>query len=151
MSQPAREFIVKIVELSLWSGDLLLGHFLLYMLTPPILIPYFDRFHSTILCELSYESFKVLLLTHVTILVWLRPSNQIRAPLYSPKQKRQRRWIVSRRLILIRGGNASNLFYRIQVIEYGLIYIAVIALFVALIAIRKFIEHSDMILAQAYS
>jgi 1,3-beta-glucan synthase len=51
MSQPAREFIVKIVELTLWSGDLLLGHFLLFILTPPILIPYFDRFHATILCE----------------------------------------------------------------------------------------------------
>jgi 1,3-beta-glucan synthase len=56
MSQIAREFIVKVVELSLWSSDLLLGHFLLFMLTPPILIPYFDWFHSTILCELLYES-----------------------------------------------------------------------------------------------
>jgi len=28
-------------------------------------------------------------------LVWLRPSNQIHAPLFSVKQKRQRRWIVS--------------------------------------------------------
>lgn len=27
--------------------------------------------------------------------VWLRPSKQIRAPLYSLKQKKQRRWIVS--------------------------------------------------------
>jgi 1,3-beta-glucan synthase len=26
MSQPAREYIVKIIELSLWSSDLLLGH-----------------------------------------------------------------------------------------------------------------------------
>ena len=54
MSQPAREFIVKIIELSLWSSDLLLGHLLLFMLTPPILIPYFDRLHATILCEFSY-------------------------------------------------------------------------------------------------
>lgn len=54
MSQPAREFIVKIIELSLWSSDLLLGHLLLFMLTPPILIPYFDRFHATLLCEFSY-------------------------------------------------------------------------------------------------
>ncbi|KAG6884155.1 1,3-beta-D-glucan synthase [Termitomyces sp. T159_Od127] len=51
MSQPPREFLVKIIELSLWSSDLLLGHLLLFMLTPPILIPYFDRFHATILCE----------------------------------------------------------------------------------------------------
>ena len=51
MSQPAREFIVKTIELSLWSSDLLLGHFLLFMLTPLILIPYFDRLHATLLCE----------------------------------------------------------------------------------------------------
>ncbi|KAF6751110.1 1,3-beta-glucan synthase [Ephemerocybe angulata] len=95
MSQPAREFIVKIVELSLWSGDLLLGHFLLFMLTPPILIPYFDRFHAT-------------------ILFWLRPSKQIRAPLYSLKQRRQRRWII---------------------IKYGMFYVVVITFFVALVAI----------------
>lgn len=95
MSQPAREFIVKIIELSLWSSDLIIGHILLFMLTPPILVPYFDRFHAT-------------------ILFWLRPSKQIRAPLYSIKQKRQRRWII---------------------IKYGTIYIAVIALFVLLIAL----------------
>ena len=50
MSQPAREYIVKIIELSLWSSDLLIGHFLLFMLSLPILIPYFDRFHATLLC-----------------------------------------------------------------------------------------------------
>ena len=52
MSQPAREFVVKIIELSLWSSDLLLGHFLLFMLTPPILIPYIDRLHAMILCKI---------------------------------------------------------------------------------------------------
>lgn len=51
MSQPAREFIVKIIELSLWGSDLIIGHLLLFMLTPPILVPYFDRFHATILCR----------------------------------------------------------------------------------------------------
>jgi len=94
MSQPAREYVVKIIELSLWSSDLLLGHFLLFMMTPPILIPYVDRFHAT-------------------LLFWLRPSKQIRAPLYSLKQKRQRRWII---------------------IKYGVIYILMICLFVALVA-----------------
>ncbi|KAJ7326188.1 1,3-beta-glucan synthase [Mycena albidolilacea] len=95
MSQPAREFMVKIIELSLWSSDLILGHILLLMLTPPVLIPYFDRFHAT-------------------ILFWLRPSKQIRAPLYSIKQRRQRRWII---------------------IKYGIVYLLVIALIVALIAL----------------
>ena len=51
MSQPAREFIVKIVEMTLWSGDFLLGHILLFILTPPILVPYIDKAHSTMLCE----------------------------------------------------------------------------------------------------
>ena len=51
MSQPAREFVVKIIELSLWSSDILLGHFLLFMLTPPLLVPYIDRIHATMLCK----------------------------------------------------------------------------------------------------
>ena len=50
MSQPAREFIVKIIELSLWSSDFLTGYFLLLILTPPLLIPYIDRAHATMLC-----------------------------------------------------------------------------------------------------
>ena len=50
MSQPAREFIVKIVEMSLWSSDFLLGHILLIILTPPILIPYVNSLHSMMLC-----------------------------------------------------------------------------------------------------
>ncbi|THH32853.1 hypothetical protein EUX98_g1321 [Antrodiella citrinella] len=95
MSQPAREFMVKIIELSLWSSDFLIGHLLLFILTPPILIPYIDRFHST-------------------MLFWLRPSKQIRAPLYSLKQKRQRRWIV---------------------IKYGLAYLLSMVVFGALIAV----------------
>jgi 1,3-beta-glucan synthase len=95
MSQPPREFVVKIIELSLWSSDLIIAHILLFMLTPPILIPYFDRLHAT-------------------LLFWLRPSKQIRAPLYSIKQKRQRRWII---------------------VKYGIIFLIVIAIFVALIAI----------------
>ena len=47
MSQPAREFIVKVIELSLWSSDILLGHFLLFMLAIPLLVPYIDRIHAT--------------------------------------------------------------------------------------------------------
>ena len=48
--------------------------------------------------------------------VWLRPSKQIRAPLYSIKQKRQRRWIV---------------------VKYGIAYILGFAIFAALVAIRE--------------
>ncbi|KAG8850376.1 1,3-beta-D-glucan synthase [Tulasnella sp. 330] len=75
LSQPAREFGVKIIELSLWSGDFLLGHFLLFMLAPPCIVPFGDAIHST-------------------MLFWLRPSNQIRPRLHTLKQRRQRRMIV---------------------------------------------------------
>jgi 1,3-beta-glucan synthase len=49
MSQPAREYIVKIVEMSLWSSDFIIAHFLLIILSPPILIPYANTLHSTML------------------------------------------------------------------------------------------------------
>ena len=49
--------------------------------------------------------------------VWLRPSKQIRAPLYSIKQKRQRRWII---------------------VKYGIVYIIAFAIFAALIAVREY-------------
>ncbi|KAI0356840.1 1,3-beta-glucan synthase [Trametes cingulata] len=102
MSQPAREFIVKIIELSLWSSDFLIGHLLLFLLTPPVLIPYIDRLHST-------------------MLFWLRPSKQIRAPLYSIKQKRQRRWIV---------------------IKYGVVFVLALGIFAAMIAIPLIFRQS---------
>jgi 1,3-beta-glucan synthase len=93
MSQPAREFIVKIVEMSLWGSDFLLAHVLLIILTPPILIPFANQLHSTMLCESPCMVFLSEFLL-IAMLVWLRPSKQIRAPLFSTKQKRQRRWIV---------------------------------------------------------
>ena len=40
MSQPAREFIVKVIELSLWSSDILLRHFLLLMSVIFLLVPF---------------------------------------------------------------------------------------------------------------
>jgi 1,3-beta-glucan synthase len=91
MSQPAREFIVKIIELSLWSSDILLGHLLLFLLTLPMMIPYFDRIHATCLCKFLLARLENCIDID---LVWLRPSQQIRAPVYFSKQKKQRRWIV---------------------------------------------------------
>jgi 1,3-beta-glucan synthase len=46
MSQPAREFVVKIIELELWSSDSLC-HIIFAILTPLLLIPYVDRMHAT--------------------------------------------------------------------------------------------------------
>ncbi|ESK93794.1 1,3-beta-glucansynthase [Moniliophthora roreri MCA 2997] len=95
MSQPAREFIVKIVEMSLWSSDFILGHIVLIILTPPILIPYVSRLHSM-------------------MLFWLRPSKQIRSPLFSTKQKRARRW---------------------KVFKYSIVYVIVVGALAALIVL----------------
>jgi len=95
MSQPAREYIVKIVELSLWSSDFIIAHILLFLLTPFTLIPYFDTIHAT-------------------FLFWLRPSKQIRAPLYSMKVKKQRQWIV---------------------IKYGIVYLCISGTIIALVVI----------------
>lgn len=77
ISQPAREYLCKIVELSLFAADFILAHFLLFLLLPALLIPYVDKWHSV-------------------ILFWLRPSRQIRPPIFSMKQNRLRKRIVRR-------------------------------------------------------
>lgn len=77
ISQPAREYLCKIIELSLFSGDFILSHVLLFLLLPALLVPYVDRWHSV-------------------ILFWLRPSRQIRPPIFSMKQNRLRKRIVRR-------------------------------------------------------
>jgi 1,3-beta-glucan synthase len=49
ISQPAREFLCKITELSMFAGDFILGHILLFLMLPIILIPQIDRLHSIML------------------------------------------------------------------------------------------------------
>ncbi|PKI84809.1 1,3-beta-glucan synthase [Malassezia vespertilionis] len=80
-SQPAREFIVKIVEMSQFTADFVISHLLLFALSVPLIIPFVDRLHST-------------------ALFWLRPSKQIHAPIYSLRQRAQRRSIVLRYTIV---------------------------------------------------
>nr|CAG8473571.1 5734_t:CDS:2 [Entrophospora candida] len=75
LTQPFREYICKIVEMSLFATDFVIGHILLFMLIPFLFIPWIDKLHST-------------------MLFWLRPSKQIRPPIYSIKQKKRRRRIV---------------------------------------------------------
>lgn len=53
LTQPMREFIVKTVEMSLFAADFLCAHLLLFLLSIPCFIPYFDRLHSTALFWLS--------------------------------------------------------------------------------------------------
>ncbi|KAI0005221.1 glycosyltransferase family 48 protein [Xylariaceae sp. FL0662B] len=94
VSQPAREYLCKITELSMFAADFVLGHFLLFFMLPVILIPQVDKLHSM-------------------MLFWLRPSRQIRPPIYSMKQSKLRRR---------------------RVVRYAVLYFTMLVLFVALIA-----------------
>jgi len=49
VSQPAREYLCKITELSMFAGDFVLGHILLFIMLPIILIPQIDKLHSMML------------------------------------------------------------------------------------------------------
>ncbi|KAL0936686.1 1,3-beta-glucan synthase component [Colletotrichum truncatum] len=81
VSQPAREFLCKITELGMFAADFVLGHFLLFIMLPVILVPKIDMLHSM-------------------MLFWLRPGRQIRPPIYSMKQSKLRRKRVFRYAIL---------------------------------------------------
>lgn len=65
ISQPAREFLCKITELSMFAADFILGHFLLFFMLPVILIPQVDKLHSI-------------------MLFWLRPRYVKADPFLSP-------------------------------------------------------------------
>jgi 1,3-beta-glucan synthase len=95
LSQPGREFIVKTIEMGLYSADFIACHLLLFLMSFPMLIPYFDRLHAT-------------------MLFWLSPSQQIRPPIYSLRQRKQRRKIV---------------------FKYTIVYALIQALFAALIVV----------------
>jgi len=81
ISQPAREFLCKITELSMFASDFILTHIILFLMLPVILIPQVDKLHSM-------------------MLFWLRPSRQIRPPIYSMKQSKLRKRRVMRYAIL---------------------------------------------------
>ena len=49
VSQPGREYLCKIVELGMFAGDFILGHVLLFLMTPIVVIPYIDKAHSVML------------------------------------------------------------------------------------------------------
>lgn len=72
MSQPGRELLCKITEMGFFAADFILGHTILFLMCPIILVPYIDQAHSI-------------------MLFWLRPSRQIRPPIYTAKQTKLRR------------------------------------------------------------
>ncbi|KAK7542834.1 1,3-beta-glucan synthase component-domain-containing protein [Phyllosticta citribraziliensis] len=94
LSQPGREFLCKITEMGMFAGDFCLGHLLLFVMLPALCIPYIDKLHSI-------------------MLFWLRPSRQIRPPIYSLKQTKLRKR---------------------RVIRYSILYFLLLLIFVLLIA-----------------
>jgi len=94
ISQPGREFLCKITELGMFAADFILGHVLLFFMLPALCIPYVDKGHSV-------------------ILFWLRPSRQIRPPIYSLKQSKLRKR---------------------RVIRFSILYFVMLVIFIVLIA-----------------
>ncbi|KAI9319088.1 1,3-beta-glucan synthase component-domain-containing protein [Dichotomocladium elegans] len=72
LTQPLREYIAKIMEMTQFAADFLVSHYILMVLFVVCLIPGVDRWHSL-------------------MLFWLRPSKQIRKPIYSLSQQHARR------------------------------------------------------------
>jgi 1,3-beta-glucan synthase len=93
LSQPAREYLCKITELGMFAGDFILGHMLLFIMLPVIVVPHVDKAHSM-------------------MLFWLRPSRQIRPPIYSMKQSKLRKR---------------------RVLRYAILYFVMLVVFVALL------------------
>lgn len=49
VTQPGREFLCKITELGMFAADFILGHFVLFVMLPPLLVPMADKIHSVML------------------------------------------------------------------------------------------------------
>ncbi|GMF00663.1 unnamed protein product [Ambrosiozyma monospora] len=74
LTQPIRESIVKVVEMSLFTVDFLIGHLILIVLSPILFIPCADRWHTS-------------------MLMWIKSSKSLRSPVFptSIRKKRHRK------------------------------------------------------------
>ncbi|KAI7908108.1 1,3-beta-glucan synthase component-domain-containing protein [Cokeromyces recurvatus] len=76
ITQPGREFICKIIEMSEFATDFILGHIILFFLSLFTIIPYINTAHSV-------------------MLFWLKPSQQIRDHIWTVKQRKKRRRVAT--------------------------------------------------------
>lgn len=81
ITQPLREFLCKIIELSMFTNDFVLGHFLLFLQIPILLIPGINKWHSL-------------------MLFWLKPGKQIRPHVLTTKQRRKQKIVVAAYLVM---------------------------------------------------
>lgn len=70
-TQPFREYVCKIIEMSYFALDFLISHFILLCQIPILFIPYIDTIHSM-------------------LLLWLKPENMLKKPIYSASRRRAR-------------------------------------------------------------
>lgn len=81
ISQPLREFLVKILELNQFTKDFIIGHCILFAMTPFLFLPYVGKWH-------------------MSMIFWLKPSKSFRDPIYSKKISRKRKTRIIRYSIL---------------------------------------------------
>lgn len=93
-TQPLREFIVKIAELSMFSADFIIGHAILVLLTPILFIPYIDHWHSC-------------------MIMWINPMSKLRGTIYPVTKERKRKKEASKYALL----------YFLTLIFFGLVLI----------------------------
>lgn len=83
LTQPLREFICKITELTYFTSDLLVGHAIFYIQIPLLLSPLANTWHSL-------------------MLLWAKPGSQVRRKILSRKeQRRQTRTVVTYLFVFI--------------------------------------------------
>lgn len=80
--QPIREYSVKIMESSYFAGDFFLGHFLLYLQTPLLFVPFIEYWHPM-------------------LLFWLKPTSIITSKIIYTKKQRRRRNNILRKYFLL--------------------------------------------------
>lgn len=135
-SQPAREFVVKIVEMSLWTSDFLLAHLLLIIMTPPMFIPFVDKLHSTMMCTSQPRLPFVPVADFLHSLVEALEADSSTTVLYEAEAPAE----VDRTLTIpLPKFFITNCLF--QVLKYSLVYIIVVAFLAALIVLRT--SHFD--------
>ncbi|QPG74586.1 hypothetical protein FOA43_001917 [Brettanomyces nanus] len=70
-TQPLREYACKTIEMSMFACDFLVAHIILVCQLPVLFIPYIDKLHSF-------------------LLLWLKPEDTLRRPVYSSNKRKIR-------------------------------------------------------------
>lgn len=81
LTQPIREYVIKIIEQISFGYDFILCHFLLFSVTPILFIPFIDKWHTM-------------------MLFWSKPSKEFRNPIISKRLRTKQNLRLFKYLIL---------------------------------------------------